>query len=113
MLGGEDHVRRAEERVGACGVDADDLTGAAVFVALGRLVPVAVSQREVDERAFAPADPVALHELDWLGPVNELEVAFESIGVARDPQHPLAQRPTVDRVVAPIGSALVGGDQFA
>ena len=58
-----------------------------------------------------PADPVALHELDRLGPVEHVEIGEQPVGVRGDPQHPLLERPAVDREVAAVAPA-VGGDLF-
>ena len=65
--------------------------------------------READHRAVAAADPVPLHRLDRLRPVQRLQVGQQPVRVRGDPQHPLPQRPPVDRVVPDV-AAPVGGD---
>ena len=76
MLRREDHVGRAEQRVRPRREHADR------FAADG----------EIDFRAFALADPVALHFLDALGPVEAVEVRQQPLGVRGDLEHPLAHR---------------------
>ncbi len=66
---------------------------------------------EVDLRSMAAADPVALHRLDRIGPVERVEVVDQAVGVRGDPHHPLAHVPLEDREVATVGSA-VRGDLF-
>ena len=94
MLGGQDQVGRAGQRVrpGAERVDAQ----------------VAAGHGELDDRAVTGADPVPLLLLDRLGPVEPVQVVEQPLRVGRDPQHPLPQRPPVDRVVADV-AAPVGG----
>ena len=95
MLGRKHHERRAEQRVGARREDADRLA--------------ARRHGEVDQRAFAAADPVALHRLDRVGPVEQVEVVDQPVGVGGDPHHPLPQRALEHREVAAVAAA-VGGD---
>ncbi len=95
MLGRQHHVRGAGHRVGPGGVHADLL--------------VRAGYRELDAGAVARTDPVPLHRLDRLWPVERVEVAEQAVGVGGDPQHPLPQRPPVHRVVADVAAA-VGGD---
>ena len=93
MLGRQHHERRAEQRVRTGGehLDRAGLAG------------------EPDQRALGPADPVALHQLDGLGPVQGLEVAEQPLGVGGDAHHPLAQVALEHREVAAL-AAPVGGD---
>ena len=93
VLRREHHVGRAEQRVGPRGEHLD----------------VAGGRREADRRARAAADPVALHLLDRVGPVEPVQVGDQPVGVRGDADHPLLQRPPEDREVAPLGAA-VGGD---
>ena len=55
------------------------------------------------------ADPVALHQLDRLGPVQRVQVVQQPVGVRGDPHHPLLQVALEDREVAALAAA-VGGD---
>ena len=96
MLRGEHHVRRAEHGVGAGREHAD----AEIVVTL---------DGEHDVGALAATDPVPLHDLDRLGPVEQVEVGQQSFGVLGDAQHPLLQGPLVDGMVAAL-AAPVGGD---
>ena len=101
MLGGEHHERGAEQRVGAGGEHGDRP---------GRGV-------EVDARAGRPADPVALHRLQRVRPVEPVEVLEQAVGVRRDAHHPLAHRALEHRevaaVAAPVGGDLLVGDDRA
>ena len=60
--------------------------------------PVAAGDRHPDLGAVRLADPVALHLLDVLGPVDLVEVVQEPLGVGGDAEHPLPHRPPFDRV---------------
>ena len=93
MLGGQHHERRAEQGVGAGG---EHLDGP------GR-------GGEPDRGSLRPTDPVALHDLDRLGPVQPVEVVDQAVGVGGDAHHPLAHVPLEDGEVADVGAA-VGGD---
>ena len=100
MLGREHHERGPEQRVGAGGEHAD------------RLADVG---GEVDHCAVAATDPVALHRLDRVGPVEQVEVVEQPVGVVGDPHHPLAHASLEDREVAAVapavrGDLLVGDD---
>ena len=57
---------------------------------------------------MAAADPVALHDLDLLRPVDPVEVVGQAVRVCRDPQHPLAKVALEDGEVAAFGPPLVG-----
>ena len=78
----------------------------------GRVVKTVMSPAgavEVHPRAAAAADPVALHGLDGVGPVEQLEVVDQAVGVGGDAHHPLAHVALEDREVAAVGAS-VGGD---
>ncbi|MGX1093623.1 hypothetical protein RKD47_004304 [Streptomyces albogriseolus] len=64
---------------------------------------------EVDAGALGAADPVALLQLDRLGPVQGVQVVQQPVGVGRDAHVPLAQLGLEDGEVAALGAA-VGGD---
>ena len=72
--------------------------------------------READLRPLGAADPLALHGLDRLRPVQPLEVVDEPVRVGRDPQHPLLEGAAHARVVpaltAPVDHLLVGEDRL-
>ena len=80
MLGRNYHVGGAEEGV-ASGREDLELAVGIVLKAL---------DLEENRCAFGLADPIALHELDALGPVQTLEVVQKSLGVGCNLQDPLA-----------------------
>ena len=88
VLGRQNHVRGAEQRVGPRREHAQ------------RQIRASPSNRELDLGAFAAADPVALHFLRALRPVEPVEPLEQRVGVLRDLQHPLAQRPAHAREAA-------------
>ncbi|MDQ0952573.1 hypothetical protein QFZ24_006496 [Streptomyces phaeochromogenes] len=93
VLGRQDHVAGAEQGVGAGGEDRDGLA----------------VHGEVDAGALGAADPVALLQLDGLGPVQRVQVVQQAVRVRGDPHVPLAQLGLEDGEVAALGAA-VGGD---
>ena len=106
VLGGEDHVGGAEEGVGAGGEDCYFVTG---------LIGLADGIRRHGEDhlcSFGAADPVALEELDGVGPVEGFEFVDEALGVFGDAQHPLAEGAAFDGVAFgfPFLDFLVGED---
>ena len=62
-------------------------------------------------RAGGSPDPVALHGLDLLRPVQHVQVVEQPVGVGGDPHHPLPQPLPEHREVAAFAAA-VGGDLF-
>ena len=103
MLGGHHHEGGAEEGVGAGGVDAQRR------VLLGALTGPEDGEGHLG--ALGASDPVALHELDLLGPVHGVQVFGEAVAVGGDAHHPLAQVALEDREVAALG-ATIRGDLF-
>ena len=93
MLGRQHHVSGAEQGVGPGGEDLDRLG----------------AHGESHARTVGASDPVALHRLDLLGPVEPVQIIDEPVRVGGDPHHPLAQILTEDREVAALGASL-GGD---
>ena len=77
VLRREDEERRAEQRVGACGED--------------RIVDPQLLAAECHLGALGAADPVALHRLDVLGPLDRVEVVEQAVGVVGDPELPLLE----------------------
>ncbi len=104
MLGREDHVGRAEQRVGPGREDLD-------------LRALVLLHREDDVRPHAAPDPVALHELDRVGPVEEVEIREQPVRVRRDREDPLLERALEDGMVAavaaPVGRDLLVGEDGA
>jgi hypothetical protein len=92
VLGRQHHVGGAEEGVGPRGVD------------LQRVVRA--HKVEVDVRPLRPADPVALHLLRALRPVQVLQPLQQPIGVLGDLQHPLPHRHPLAGIAAPLALAV-------
>ncbi len=92
VLRGHHHEGRAEERVRTGGEDRELL--------------VQALHRELDHRPLGAADPLALHGLDRLGPVHQLQVVDQPVRVGGDLQHPLLQGPPLAGVVAALGAAV-------
>ena len=84
MLGRNDAVGGAEQRVRPGGEH-------------GQLA-VAGGERKADLGAIGAADPVALHCLHALGPIERIQVIQQAVGIGGDPQHPLAHQATDDRI---------------
>ncbi len=66
---------------------------------------------ESPNRIRAPcraADPVALHLLERVRPVQPVQVGQQPLGVGGDPHHPLGQRAPENREVAALGTAVCG-----
>ncbi len=105
MLGREDHERNAEDRIGAGGEEA-------------HLVAGMRGDREGDFGALGTADPVALHQLDGLGPIDAVEIGEKAIGVVGDFEEPLLEVFFADRGIgvtpaAAVDDLLVGEDGAA
>ena len=75
-----------------------------------------VSQPEILKWTSAPSlRPIQLRciVLSDSGQSSQVEVIQQPVGIGGDPQHPLAQRAALDRVVAALGTrALVGVNDF-
>jgi hypothetical protein len=68
----------------------------------------AVNERETDEGALAPADPVALHDLGFFRPVDPVEPLQQFIREFRDLEKPLFQILAYDLGFAPLAMAPFG-----
>ena len=66
---------------------------------------------EVHRRTFTSPDPVALHGLDRVRPLEQVEVADQAIGVGGDAHHPLPHVALEHGEVAAIAAA-IRGDLF-
>ena len=103
VLGRHRHERRAVHGVGAGGEDAKRRL---LAVLRGGFDP------EVDVRALGAADPVALHGLDRLGPVDVVELVEQLLAVVGDAQEPLRDLAPLDHraraPAAPVDDLLVG-----
>ena len=87
MLGCQHHVGGAEEGVGTGGEDLDQFA-------------VATHHRELDPRALGSPDPLLLHLLDAIRPVDLLQILEQSLRVVGDAQHPLTHGQSHHRVTA-------------
>ncbi len=93
VLGRHREERRAEERVGAR--REHDVVGAGVLAA------------ERDLGALRAADPVALHDLDVLGPLDRVEVLEQPVGVVGDAKEPLRELADLDERAGPLAAAVL------
>ena len=92
MLRGQHHVLGAEEGIRAGGKDLN-------LVALSR---------EGDLCAAGTANPIALHGLDLVRPIQKLQVIQQAIGVGGNAHHPLREVLAEDREIAALGLTLSG-----
>ncbi len=95
VLGRHHEERRAEERVGTRREDG--------------VVDPQVRAVERDLGADGAADPVALHRLDVLGPLDRRKVLQQPVGVVGDAEEPLLELARLDDRAAALAGAL-GGD---
>ena len=103
---------RRSVRVSTKGCSGDSTMNDAPNSVSGRVVNTVMSpaaRGEVDLGAVAASDPVALHRLDRVGPVEQFEVVDQAVGVGGDAHHPLAHVALEHREVAAV-AASVGGD---
>ena len=63
---------------------------------------------KIDFRAFTFSDPVSLHLLERLGPIEQVEILKESLGVGGNLEHPLAHRTPFHQVVSAFGAGTFG-----
>ena len=109
VLRRQHHVRRPEERVAPGRVNLNYIFPALLRFSTSPLFHFStfpLLHPEPHQRAFRLADPVALHLLDALGPVERVEPLEEALGVGGDLEHPLAHRLADDGVAAALGLAV-------
>ena len=92
VFGGQHHVGGPKQRVRPGGENGD--------------LKSRIGHGKGNLGAFAPPNPVPLHFLERMAPVDALEIPQQSLGVGRDPQHPLAHRPAHDRIIPDLASAI-------
>ena len=97
VLRRENHVGGTKEGVGAGGENVDP-----EFLACRAL------GTEGHLCTTGTADPVALHCLDLVGPVEQLQVVEKPVRVGGDAHHPLTQTLAEDRVVAALRTTVRG-----
>ena len=90
MFGGEHQIGGPEQRVRSRREHLD----------------IGITRCEHHRSADGSSDPVALHGLDFLRPVQGVEVIKKPIGIRCDPHHPLAQSLSKDREVAAFAAAV-------
>ncbi len=98
VLGGQHDIGHAEGGVGPGGEHVD-----------GQTVLPLDGQRE--GRPFGTADPVALHGLDPLGPLQVVQGIQQFVGIGGDAEEPLLQLPLLDQIAGAFAGA-VGQDLF-
>ena len=86
MLRRQHHVRRPKQRIRPRGKHHNLFAG--------------ILNRESNLRPFTTTDPVPLHFLQRITPVNRVQIIQQPLGKRRDPQHPLAHRLTHHRMSA-------------
>ena len=69
----------------------------------------------MDAGTGTATDPVALHRLDRVSPIEQFEIVDQPIGIRGDPHHPLAHVALEDGEVAAVGAPvgcdfLIGND---
>ena len=72
------------------------------------LFAVLRGDREMHGGTMGLADPVTLHELDLLRPVNGVKILDQTMAVCGDTHRPLAQLTLEDRIVAALGATFRG-----
>ena len=92
MLGGQHQVGCAKQGVGAGGKHRDRM----------------VAGGEIHLGAAGPADPIPLHVLDLIGPIQNLKIINKPVGICSNAHHPLRQLFAEHREVTALGTA-VGG----
>jgi hypothetical protein len=89
VLGREDRVRDAEARVRPRREDAE-------------LQAVVANELQVELDPLGAPDPVALHGLHALGPVQGIDGVQELVRIGRDPEEPLGQVAALHEVAGPL-----------
>ena len=92
MFGRKDQIGGAEEGIGAGGINGHALAGA--------------FDLERNFRAFASADPVALHVFDPFGPIQQVNIFQQAFSVFRNLEDPLFHGAADHRVVAAFALAI-------
>ena len=110
VLRRQNHVRRPKQRITARRVNGDNILGqgrgaARSPVRSAARAPVRCNP-EIHQRPLGLANPVALHLLDALRPVEAVEALQQLLGVGGDLQHPLTHRLADDGVVAALRLAV-------
>ncbi len=99
MLGGHDRVGHAEAGVRSGGEDAHRLD-------TGPDDRFDIAHGQVELGALGSADPVALHDLDLLGPGQAVQVVEQLLGVVGDLEEPLLEVSLLDHGPRALGRAV-------
>ena len=92
VLGGHHEERGAEQRVRSGREH--------------RVVDPELLAAEHDLSALAAPDPVALHRLDVLGPLDRGQVVEQAVGVVGDPEEPLLELANLHQVAASLAASI-------
>src|SRR5262249_31855679 len=100
VFGCQDTIGGSKQRVWSGGEDVEER------VALRKQCAIWPAQRKTDARSFATTDPVALHLLDVLRPVELIQTGQELFRVGGDTQHPLPHGFANDLVASALALAV-------
>ena len=92
VFGRNNHISSAEERIGPCCVDTQNI--------------VFSCQPEIHLRSLAASDPVLLGDFYLIDIINEIQILDQSVRVLRNLKHPLALHLTYDRTAAAFAYAV-------
>ncbi len=67
---------------------------------------IRIADEEINFGTGTATDPVPLQQLDRFGPIQVVQLIGQSVCVRRDPQHPLLQSDSFDRVTASFAFAV-------
>ena len=108
MLRRKLHRRGAKNRIDARCEDADRRTRGPESSVVLRVI-----EFEIDQRAFAASDPVALHDADFVRPALQLvQTAQQFVGILRRAHKPLLQFALSNHRVFVTPAASIGEDLF-
>ena len=105
MLWGQHHVGGTEERVGPSRIHRD-ATSFNVFATLSDASNHLRRKTEKDFSAFTASNPIPLHLLDAVAPVERFQVVDQPLGIRGDAHEPLLQRSADHGVLAAFALAV-------
>src|SRR6476660_9943954 len=113
MLGREDHVGRAEDRVGAGGENPNGRgtgnweLGTGAPSSFGSRFPVPGSRySKLNLGTITPSDPIPLRGLRRLRPVDVVQVVQQPLRILADAEEPLLQEALLDHRAAALAGAV-------
>ena len=98
MLGCKDRIGYTKEGVGSCGINGD--------------LNFSSFDKKVDFGAFAFPDPIPLHLLEGVRPLEEIKVLQESFRIGGNLQHPLTHGAPFHRMAASFGARSLCGIKY-